>query len=61
LKAPSHAACDPQAGSNWRPNANASFGWFFVFVSWAGTALGWTLATLIVAGYTGLARRVDNP
>lgn len=48
-------------GSNWRPNANASFGWFFVFVSWAGTALGWTLATLIVAGYTGLARRVDNP
>jgi hypothetical protein len=46
---------------NWRPNASAPWGWLVELVSWAGIALGWALATLIVAGYTGLARRVDNP
>jgi hypothetical protein len=48
-------------GGYWRPNASAPYGWFFMVVSWAGIGLGWALATLIVAGYTGLARRVDNP
>ena len=48
-------------GGYWRPNASAGYGWFFVVVSWAGIAAGWALATLIVAGYTGLARRVDSP
>jgi hypothetical protein len=48
-------------GGYWRPNASAPYGWTVEFVSWAGICLGWALATLIVAGYTGLARRVDNP
>lgn len=43
----------------WGPNASAPFGWFFVWVSWAGIVLGWLLATLAVAGYTGLVRSTD--
>jgi hypothetical protein len=44
----------------WRPNANAPFGWVFVYVTWAGTLLGWAFATLAVAGYTGLVRNADT-
>jgi hypothetical protein len=44
----------------WRPNASAAYGWV-LYVSWAGTGLGWALATLIVAGYTGLVRSADAP
>jgi uncharacterized protein YjbI with pentapeptide repeats len=44
----------------WRPNASAHLGWLFVYVSWAGIILGWTLATLAVAGYTGLVRNSDS-
>jgi hypothetical protein len=43
----------------WGPNASARFGWFFVYASWAGIVLGWTLATLTVAGYTNLVRNTD--
>ena len=30
-------------------------------VASAGSAVGWLLGTLAVAGYTGIARRVDAP
>jgi hypothetical protein len=43
----------------WRPNGSAPFGWFYVFVTWTGIVLGWALATLTVAGYTGLVRNTD--
>jgi hypothetical protein len=48
-------------GGYWRPDASVPYGWIVELASWAGICLGWALATLIVAGYTGLARRVDNP
>jgi hypothetical protein len=44
----------------WGPNARAPLGWFFVYASWVGVILGWTLATLAVAGYTGLVRNTDS-
>jgi hypothetical protein len=43
--------------SYWGPNGSAPWGWTWVAVTWIATALGWALATLLVAGYTGLARR----
>jgi len=44
-----------------RPNASARpWGAFLVWASWAGTVLGWLAVTLAVAGYTGLARRVNS-
>lgn len=46
--------------SNWQPNADAPSGWIFVVVGWAGTVLGYALATLAVAGYTGLVRGGDG-
>jgi hypothetical protein len=45
----------------WRPNASVSDGWVLTYVTWVGTGLGWALATLIVAGYTGLIRNADVP
>jgi hypothetical protein len=42
---------------NWGPNGHAPWGWFWVGVTWATTAVGWALATLLVAGYTGLVRQ----
>ncbi len=42
---------------NWRPNGNHAWGWPWVAGTWGATALGWSLATLVVVGYTGLARR----
>ena len=45
----------------WRPNASAPFGWFCVHVTWAAIGLGWALATLVVAGYTGLVRNIGAP
>jgi hypothetical protein len=44
---------------NWRPNSNVAWGDICLWCSWSGTVLGWLLVTLAVAGYTGLARRVD--
>jgi hypothetical protein len=41
----------------WGPNGHASWGWTWVAGTWVATGLGWALATLLVAGYTGLARR----
>ena len=45
----------------WRPNASTPWGDVCAWVSSAGTVAGWLLVTLAVAGYTGLARRVDAP
>jgi hypothetical protein len=45
----------------WRPDDQVRRGDICLWVSWAGTVLGWLLATLAVTGYTGLARRVDAP
>jgi hypothetical protein len=44
----------------WRPNASAANGRVLIYLTWAGTGLGWTLTTLIVAGYTGLVRNFDS-
>jgi uncharacterized protein YjbI with pentapeptide repeats len=41
----------------WGPDGHAPFGWLWVAGGWAATAAGWTLATLLVAGYTGLVRQ----
>jgi len=42
---------------HWGPDAHAPAGWLWVVGAWAATAAGWALATLLVAGYTGLVRR----
>jgi hypothetical protein len=44
----------------WGPDASAKFGWLLVYVTWAGTVLGYALATLAVAGFTGLIRNTDS-
>ena len=41
----------------WRPNGHAPFGWLWVAGAWGATAAGWALATLLIAGYTGLVRQ----
>jgi hypothetical protein len=43
----------------WGPDGGAPWGWAWVAATWAGTGLGWALATLLVAGYTGLVRSPD--
>jgi hypothetical protein len=40
----------------WAINGDASWGWIWVGGTWVATGLGWALATLFVAGYTGLVR-----
>ena len=45
----------------WRLSASAPGGWLLVYVTWAGIGLGWALATLVVAGFTGLVRNSDAP
>jgi hypothetical protein len=42
---------------SWGPNGYAPWGWAWTAATWLATGLGWALATLLVAGYTGLARR----
>lgn len=42
---------------HWGPDAHAPAGWLWVFSAWGATAAGWALATLLVAGYTGLVRQ----
>jgi hypothetical protein len=42
---------------NWGPDGAAPWGQAFVTASWVATAVGWALATLLVAGYTGLVRQ----
>ena len=40
----------------WAVNGHAFWGWVWVGGTWIATGLGWGLATLFVAGYTGLVR-----
>jgi hypothetical protein len=41
----------------WGPSGHTPWAWTWVLTTWIATALGWALVTLLVAGYTGLARR----
>jgi hypothetical protein len=41
----------------WGPDGHAPWGWFWVGQTRVATGAGWALATLLVAGYTGLVRR----
>ena len=41
---------------HWGANGHAPYGWVWVAGAWGATAAGWALATLLVAGYTGLVR-----
>jgi hypothetical protein len=41
----------------WHVNGHHWLGWIWVAGTWVITACGWFLATLLVVGYTGLARQ----
>ena len=41
----------------WQTNGNHWFGWAWVLGTWVATACGWFLATLLVVGYSGLAKQ----
>ena len=41
----------------WGPNGHAAWGHALAVFTWVGTVVGWILATLTAAGYTGLVRR----
>jgi len=41
----------------WGPDGHAPWGWAWVAGTWIATGLGWALATLLVAGYTGPVRQ----
>jgi len=41
----------------WQANGHHWLGWAWVLGTWMATALGWFLATLLVVGYSGLARQ----
>ena len=45
----------------WGPNQSVPTGTAFAIITYLSTGLGWILATLAVAGYTGLARNIDDP
>ena len=42
---------------NWGLDGHAPWGWAWLAGTWIVTGFGWALATLLVAGYTGLARQ----
>jgi hypothetical protein len=41
----------------WQPNGHHWLGWAWITGAWTVTALGWFLATLLVVGFSGLARQ----
>ena len=41
----------------WGLDGHAPSGWLWVVGAWGATAAGWALATLLIAGYTGLVRQ----
>jgi hypothetical protein len=43
----------------WGPNADGPWGWACVVITYLGTAFGWLLATLALAGATGIVRKID--
>ena len=42
---------------DWGPDGAAPLGQTFVTASWVAAGVGWALATLLAAGYTGLVRQ----
>lgn len=42
---------------NWRVNGSGQWGWVWVAGTWVATVTGWALATLLVAGYSGIVRK----
>jgi hypothetical protein len=48
---------DVHQAAYWGPDGHAPLGHAWVACTWAATAAGWALATLLVAGYTGLVRQ----
>jgi predicted acyltransferase (DUF342 family) len=46
--------------SYWGPNGHVPWGDALTIFTWLATAFGWLLATLAVAGYTGLVRAADS-
>ncbi len=46
--------------SYWGPNGHVPWGHALTVFTWVCTALGWALATLTAAGYTGLVRNTDS-
>jgi len=42
---------------HWGPDGRAPAGMVWVAAVWVATAAGWALATLLIAGYTGLVRQ----
>ena len=45
----------------WGPNESVPWGTVCAVITYLGTGFGWILATLAVAGYTGLVRKTDSP
>lgn len=41
---------------NWRLNGSSHLGWVWIGGTWLATVTGWGLATLLVAGYSGIVR-----
>jgi hypothetical protein len=48
---------DVRQATYWSPNGHAPWGHVLAIFTWVSIVLGWILATLAVAGYTGLLRR----
>jgi cytoskeletal protein CcmA (bactofilin family) len=48
---------DVHQATYWSANGQAPWGQALEAFTWVSTVLGWALATLVVAGYTGLVRR----
>ena len=48
---------DVHQAAHWGPDGHAPLGHAWVACTWAATAAGWALATLLVAGYTGVVRQ----
>ena len=48
---------DVHQAAYWGPDGHTPLGHVWVACTWAATVAGWALATLLVAGYTGLVRQ----
>jgi hypothetical protein len=41
----------------WGVDGHRAWTWLWISSTWLATGLGWAMATLLVAGYTGLVRK----
>jgi hypothetical protein len=48
---------DVHQADSWGLDGHRPWGWAWVAAAWLAIALGWAMATLLVAGYTGLVRQ----